>query len=82
MLAHWMHDIESLEAISQCHDTRRLFLRMASLSQAGRLGPFLCELADDEDLDTDTKGVLSAIAQDEAFVLVVQEYLRRTQVFH
>jgi hypothetical protein len=82
MFAHWMHDIESLEAISQDHDTRRLFLRMASLSQEGRLGAFLCELADDADLDTDTKGVLSALAQDEAFVLVVQEYLRRTQIFH
>jgi hypothetical protein len=82
MLAQWMHDIESLEAISQDLDTRRLFLRMASLSQEGRLGPFLCELQDDEDLDADTKGVLSAIAQDEAFLLVVQEYLRWTHVFH
>jgi hypothetical protein len=82
MVADWMHDMEALEAISQDEQTRRLFLRMASLSQEGRLAPFLYELAHDEDLDDQTKGALSAIAQDEAFVLVVLDYIRRTQVLH
>jgi hypothetical protein len=82
MLAEWMHDLESLEAISQDDDTRRLFLRMAALSQDGRLAPLLSELADDDELYDELKGNLGAIAGDELFLLVVQEYLRRTQVLH
>ncbi|HET7855136.1 MAG TPA: hypothetical protein VFL41_01645 [Gaiellaceae bacterium] len=82
MLADWLQDLESLEAISQEPDTRRLLLRMASLSQEGRLGPFLSELARDEELDDQTKGAVREIAQDEAFLLVVEDYLRRTQVLH
>ena len=78
MLAEWMHDFESLEAISQDDDTRRLFLRLAALSENGRLAPLLCELAHDDEL----KGTLEIIAGDETFVLVVQEYIRRTQVLH
>jgi hypothetical protein len=77
-----MHDLESLEAISQDEDTRRLVLRMAALSEEGRLGPLLSELAHDVDLDDETRGTLDAIAGDESFLLVVQEYLRRTQVLH
>ena len=82
MLADWMHDFESLEAISQDDDTRRLFLRMAALSQDGRLAPLLSELAHDDELDDEMKGTLDAIAGDESFLLVVQEYIRRTQVLH
>ncbi len=82
MLAEWMHDFESLEAISQDDDTRRLFLRMAALSQDGRLAPLLRELAHDDELDDEMKGTLDVIAGDESFVLVVQEYIRRTQVLH
>ena len=82
MLAEWMHEFESLEAISQDDDTRRLFLRMAALSQDGRLAPLLCELADDDELDDDLKGTLDVIAGDQTFLLVVQEYIRRTQVLH
>ena len=82
MLAEWLHDLESLEAISQNADTRRLFLRMAALSQDGRLAPLLCELAYDDELDDELKGTLGVIAGDESFLLVVQEYLRRTQVLH
>ena len=82
MLAEWMHDFESLEAISQDDDTRRLFLRMAALSQDGRLAPFLFELAHDDELDDELKGTLDVIARDEWFLLVVQEYIRRTRVLH
>lgn len=82
MLAEWMHDLESLEAISQDEDTRRLFLRMAALSQDGRLAPLLSELAHDDELDDELKGTLDVIAGDESFLLVVQEYIRRTQVLH
>jgi hypothetical protein len=82
MLAAWLHDLESLEAISQEPDTRRLFLRMASLSQEGRLGSFLFELARDDEVDDQTKGAVNEIARDEVFLLVVEDYLRRTQVLH
>jgi hypothetical protein len=82
MLAEWMHDLESLEAISQDDDTRRLFLRMAALSQDGRLAPLLSELAHDDELDDELKSMLGVIAGDESFLLVVQEYIRHTQVLH
>ena len=82
MLAEWMHDFESLEAIAQDDDRRRLFLRMAPLSQDCRLAPLLYELAHDDELDDDLKGTLDVIAGDETFLLVVQEYIRRMQVLH
>ena len=41
MLGLWLQDIESLEAISQDDDTRNLFLRMAQMSQNGRLTPLV-----------------------------------------
>jgi len=37
MLELWQQDLEWLEAISQDDDARALFLRMAALSQEGRL---------------------------------------------
>jgi hypothetical protein len=78
----WCSDIESLEAISQDSYTRRLFLRMAHMSQTGRLQPFLRELEDDRDLDSETKATLSELARDTTFLLAVEDYLHRTQAFH
>jgi hypothetical protein len=78
----WMQDIESLEAISQDDDTRKLFLRMAEMSKAGRLGPFLVELNDDEEIDDHTKGTLTELAQDSAFLLAVEDYCHRTRTLH
>jgi hypothetical protein len=82
MLGLWLQDLESLEAISQDDDTRRLFLRMAELSQEGRLAPFLTELARDTDVDEATKGTLAELAQDESFLLAVEDYCRRTRLLH
>ncbi len=82
MLGFWLDDMESLEAISQDADARRIFLRMAALSQTGRLTSFLDELADDCDLDDATKVHLSELAQDRSFLLAVEEYLVRTQRVH
>ena len=62
----WLQDIESLEAISQDDDTRNLFLRMAQLSQDGRLTPFLRELEGRRELDDETKDTLAELASDEA----------------
>jgi hypothetical protein len=78
----WLEDIESLEAISQDDDTRKLFLRMAYLSQSGRLKPFLRELDADRELDDETKGTLAELAQDEAFLHAVEDYVRRTRALH
>ena len=82
MLGPWLRDLESLEAISQDGDTRRIFLRMTAMSQDGRLSGFLAELARDDDLDEAAKGQLTELAQDRAFLFAVEEYLRRTQRFH
>lgn len=78
----WLSDLESLEAISQNDDTRRIFLRMAALSHAGRLPNFIAEVAHDQELDNATKGHLTELAQDEPFLLAVEEYLHRTHRVH
>src|SRR5436305_12149868 len=78
----WLDDIESLEAISQNEDARRIFLRMAALSQTGRTPSFVVEVALDGDLDAATKGRLVELAQDESFLLAVEEYLVRTHRLH
>jgi hypothetical protein len=82
MFGDWIDDLESLEAISQDAEARKIFSRMAAMSQEGRLGTFLVELAGTPELDEFTKGTLSEIARDEAFLLVVDDYLHRTQVLH
>jgi hypothetical protein len=82
MLGPWLHDLESLEAISQNADARRIFLRMAAMSHDGRLPNFIAELACDEELDAQTKGHLTELASDRTFLLAVEDYLRRTQRIH
>jgi len=82
MLGLWLQDLESLEAISQNDDARRIFLKMAAMSQTGQLGSFLHELAYDDELDDDTKGTLAEIAKDRSFLLAVEDYLRRTDHLH
>jgi hypothetical protein len=82
MLAAWLNDLESLEAISQDDLTRNLFLKMASLSQKDRLEPFLFELQNDEELDEATKGMLAEIAEDPTFLLAVEDYVQKTQIVH
>ena len=78
----WLQDLESLEAISQDDDARRIFLRMAAMSHAGRLPNFIAQVAHDDELDEATKGHLTELAQDEGFLLAVEEYLRRTNRLH
>ena len=77
-----MHDLESLEAISQDVEAKRIFLRMAAMSQTGRMGSFLSELAEDDELDDETKGTLRELARDNSFLLVVEDYMQRTQRLH
>jgi hypothetical protein len=82
MHGQWLQDLESLEAISQDDDAKRIFLRMAAISQTGQMGSFLTELANDGDLDEETKGTLVELANDNAFLLAVEDYLQRTQRLH
>jgi hypothetical protein len=82
MLGQWMQDLESLEAISQDDDAKAIFLRMAAMSQTGQMGSFLNELAEDSDLDDETKGTLRELAQDNTFLLAVEDYLHRTRRLH
>jgi hypothetical protein len=82
MLGLWLQELESLEAISQDADARRIFLKMAAMSHDGRLPNFLDQLAHDRELDDVTKGQLTELASDRSFLLAVEEYLRRTQRFH
>jgi len=79
----WIHhDLESLEAISQDDEAKRIFLRMAALSRGGQIGSFLTELARDEELDDETKETLRELAEDNSFLLAVEDYLQRTDRLH
>ena len=82
MLGLWLTEMESFEAISQDDEAKRIFLRMAALSRDGQMNNFLTELARDEDLDDETKGTLKELAEDDTFLLVVEDYLTRTTVLH
>ena len=82
MLGVWLNEMESLEAISQDDEARRIFLRMAAMTRVGEMKGFLTELARDEDLDDETKGTLRELAEDDTFLLVVEDYLQRTTVLH
>ena len=82
MLGTWLQDIESLEAISQDEETCALCLRMAELSARDGLGPFLRELAVDEDLDEATKETLSELASDTRFLHAVEDYVHATRELH
>ena len=82
MLGLWLQDLESLEAISQDDDARKIFLRMAAMSQTGQMRSFLTELEVDDEIDDEVKGTLTELAHDHSFLLAVEDYLRRTQLFH
>ena len=82
MLGRWLHDLESLEAISQDAEAKKIFLRMAPMSQTGKMGSFLSELAQDDELDDETKGTLRELASDNTFLLAVEDYLHRTHHLH
>jgi hypothetical protein len=55
---------------------------MAAMTRGGEMKGFLTELARDEDLDDETKGTLRELAEDDTFLLVVEDYLQRTTVLH
>jgi hypothetical protein len=78
----WLDDLESLEAISQNEEARRIFLRMSALAQSGRTPSFVIEVALDRELDAATKGRLVELAEDETFLLAVEEYLVHTHRVH
>ena len=82
MLESWLLDIESLEAVTQDEQTKRLCLRMAAMSQAGTLAPFLDDLKSDSDLDEGTKDTIAEIAEDESFLLALEDYVGRTSLLH
>lgn len=82
MLGLWLDDMESLEAISQDDDAKRIFLRMAAMSRDGQMSTFLTELAHDPELDDETKVTLRELAEDNRFLLAVEDYLHRTKVLH
>lgn len=82
MLGLWLNDMESLEAITQDDEARRIFLRMAAMSRDGQMSSFLTALARDADLDDETKGNLRELAQDNTFLRAVEDYVERTEVLH
>jgi hypothetical protein len=78
----WLVDIESLEQLSQDDMSRRLVLHMAQLSREGRLRPFVSELARDLEVGEETQAAIAELAEDERFLLAVEDYMWRTRVLH
>ena len=77
-----MSNLESLEAISQDDLARRVVLKLAAIRRAGRLQPFLAQLAADSEVDDETKEKLAELGRDEGLLLAVEDYLRRTDRLH
>ena len=75
----WLVDIESFEEVSQDEISRRLVLRLAQMSREGRLAPFVIDVAHDPDFDEETRLAIAELAEDETFLLAVEEYLGRTR---
>ena len=78
----WIVDIESLEQVSQNEISRRLVLRLAQLSREGRLAPFVTKVAHDPDFDEETRLAITELAEDETFLLALEDYVGRTRVIH
>jgi hypothetical protein len=78
----WLVDIESFEQLSQDVTSRRLVLRMAQLWREGRLAPFVDQVADNPEVDEDTRGAIAELACDEAFLLAAEDYIACTRVIH
>jgi hypothetical protein len=82
MLGTWLQDLESLEEISQNDDTRRIFLRMAAMQRTGRMDLFLTQLAEEPEIDDDTKVSIAELAHETDFLLAVEDYCARTDRLH
>jgi hypothetical protein len=78
----WLVDIESFEQVSQDEISRRIVLRLAQLSREGRLALVVTEVAHDPDFDEETRLAIAELAEDETFLLAVEEYVGRTRVIH
>jgi hypothetical protein len=78
----WLRDLESLEAVSQDDLARRVVLKLAALQRAGRIEPFLAQLAADSDVDDETKEKLAELGRDEGLLFAVEDYLERTNRLH
>ena len=78
----WLVDIESFEQVSQDEISRRVVLQLAQLSREGRLAAFVSDIARDPDLDEETRLAVAELAEDESFLLAVEDYLGRTRVIH
>ena len=78
----WLQDIESFERVSQDEMACRLVLRLAQLSREGRLDPFVTEVAHDPDFDEGTRHAIAELAEDEGFLLAMEDYLGRTALQH
>jgi hypothetical protein len=78
----WLVDIESFEQVSQDETSRRLVLRLAQMSREGRLRPFVTEVVRDLDFDENTRLAIAELAEDETFLLAVEDYLGRTRLVH
>ena len=78
----WLQDIESFERVSQDAFASRLVLRLAQLSREGRLEPFVTEVVASGELDEDTRSAITELAEDEGFLLAMEDYLGRTAIAH
>jgi hypothetical protein len=79
---YWHVDIDSLEAICQDEETRRLLLRLAVLSRSDTVAPFLIEVARAGGLDDELRESVAELACDSSLLHTVEDYVRRTQRLH
>lgn len=74
MLGSLLTELETLEALDRCHETRAVVLRMARLASRGRLGAFVDAVDADSKLDERTRRWVLDLARHEPFLLATAEY--------
>jgi len=74
MLGSLLTELETLDALDRCADTRAVVLRMARLASRGRLGAFVDVVGADPELDERTRRWVLGLARHEPFLLATAEY--------
>ena len=74
MLGSLLTELETLDALDRCAETRAVDLRMARLASHGRLGAFVDAVGADPELDEQTRRWVLDLARHKPFLLATAEY--------
>jgi hypothetical protein len=74
MLGSLLTELETLERLDRCAETRAVVVRMARLASHGRLRAFVDVVGADQELDERTRRWVLDLARHEPFLLATAKY--------